>query len=115
MDIVTDIVMDIDQERQTLPGAAAFQAELGASRTLVPATGRDPQRPSSKRRESHRHIEILDPRQLLFRKPSFAEFSHHRLPHFLPRYWSWLRGRRARLFGRELGREPQAKCDSEGE
>ena len=61
-DIVTNIATEIDQERQTLPRLAAFQTVLGAARTRVPAGRRDPQPPSGKRRESHRQIEILDPR-----------------------------------------------------
>ncbi len=70
----------------TLTGLAAFQAKLGATGTLVPASRRDPQLPSLNRRQSERQIEIFEPRQLWFRESSFAEFSHHRLPHFLPRY-----------------------------
>jgi hypothetical protein len=60
--IVTDMFMEIDQEGQTLPGLAAFQAELSASRPLVPAGRRNVQPPSGKRLESPRQIEILDPR-----------------------------------------------------
>src|SRR5258708_35422455 len=97
--IVTDMFMKIDQERQTPPRLAAFQAELSASRPVVPAGRRDAQPTSSKRRESPRQIEILDPRQPLFRQSFSLEFNHHRLPHFLPPCRSWrLARRRARLF-----------------
>ena len=83
---VTNRVAEIDQEWQTLPGLAALQAKLGASRPRVPAGRGNSQPPTGKGWESHRQFEILGPRQLLFRESSFAEFSHHRLPHFLLRY-----------------------------
>jgi hypothetical protein len=43
------------------------------------------QAPPGKQRENPRQIEILYLRQLLFRQALSSEFSHHRLPHFLPR------------------------------
>src|SRR5580658_332210 len=116
MDIVMGKVVNIDQERQTLPGLAAFQAELRPLRTLVPAGRRDSQLPPGNRRESGRKIEIFDPRQLWFREPSGVKISYHRQPHFLPGYWSWRRGRRrAGLLRRKPGCEEQAGYDFEGE
>jgi hypothetical protein len=92
--IVADIVAKIDQKRQTLPRFNAFQVELGSTGTRVPAGRRNPQRPSGTRRQSHRQIKVFDRRQLLFRKASYAEFRHYRLPHFLPRYRTWRPRRR---------------------
>jgi hypothetical protein len=98
--IVTDMFMKIDQERQTPPRLAAFQAELRASRPFVPAGRRNVQPSSGKRWESRRQIEILDPRQPLFRQSFSLEFNHHRLPHFLPRCRTRRRARRRQpLFG----------------
>jgi hypothetical protein len=60
------IVMQIHQERQTLPRFSAFQAKLGALRTSIPAGGGDPQLSPGTRRESGRQFEIVDLRQLRF-------------------------------------------------
>lgn len=101
--IVAARIMEIHQERQTLAGFAAFQAELSPLRAFVPAAGHNSQPPSGQRRESSRQVEVLDPRPLWFHHALLAEFGRHRLPYFLPRDRSESRVRRdARRLGRKF-------------
>ncbi len=87
---------EIDQKRQTLSGLTRIAGGIACVEAVRPSmrTITRSLRPA-RRRQSSRQIEILDSRQLLFRKSALAEFGHHRLPHFLPRNRS-----RARCPGR---------------